>query len=54
MVWDEYMLQVVHAHNNHISRATGLAPNKVRIGRYPRLSITLLSSKQQIGGVQSK
>ena len=46
--WDEYLLQVVYAHNNHISRATGLAPNEVHIGRYPRLPMTLLSSQKQI------
>ena len=51
--WDEYLLQVVYAHNNHISKATGLAPNEVHIGRYPRLPMTLLSSQKQIRGVQS-
>ena len=35
--WDEYLLQVVYAHNNHISKATGLAPNEVHIGRYPEV-----------------
>ena len=50
---DEYLLQLVYAHNNHISRVTGLAPNEVHVGRYPRIPITLLSSQKQIRGVQS-
>ena len=39
--WDRYMLQVVYAHSSRISRATGLAPNKVHIGKYPRLPLAL-------------
>ena len=44
---------IVYAHNSHISKATGLAPNEVHIGRYPRLPMTSLSSHKQIKGVQS-
>ena len=50
--WDEYLLQAVYANNNHISYATGLAPNEVHIGRYPRSPMTLLSSQKQKRGVQ--
>ena len=46
-------MRVVYAHNDHISKATGLAPNEVHIDRYHRLPMTSLSSQKQIGGVQS-
>ena len=40
--WNELLLHVIAAHNNSIGRGTGLAPNKVHIERYPRLSMTVL------------
>lgn len=52
--WDEYLLPCVYAHNNHVSRATGLAPMELHIGRYPRLPMTILGSKNEIKGWQSK
>ena len=30
--WDELLLHAIAAHNNSVSRGTGLAPNEVRIG----------------------
>ena len=50
---DEHPLQVVYVHDNHISKATGLAPNDVHIDWYPRLPMTLLSSQKQIRRIQS-
>ena len=50
--WNEYLVHVVYAHNNHICRAMGLAPNEVHIGRYPRLPATLRSSEKKIRGAQ--
>ena len=39
--WDELLLHDIAAHNNSVSRGTGLAPNEVHIGRYPRLPMTI-------------
>lgn len=38
--WDELLLQAGAAHNNNVSRGTGLAPNEAQIGRYPRFPLT--------------
>ena len=35
-------MHAIAAHNNNVSRGTGLAPNKVHIGRYPRLPMTII------------
>ena len=35
----------VAAHNNSVSRGTGLAPSEVHIGRYPRLPMTILEGR---------
>lgn len=43
--WDELLLHAVAAHNNNVSRGTGLAPNEVHIGRYPRLPMTILEGR---------
>ena len=43
--WDELLLHAIAAHNNSVSRGTGLAPNEVHIGRYPRLPITILEGR---------
>ena len=43
--WDELLLHAIAAHNNRVSRGTGLAPNKVHIGRYPRLPLTILEGR---------
>ena len=39
--WDEMPLHAIAAHNNIVSRGTGLAGNEIHIGRYPRLSMTI-------------
>ena len=39
--WDEMVLHAVPAHNNNVSRGTGLAPDEIHIGRYPRLPMTI-------------
>ena len=36
-------MHAVAAHN--VSRGTGLAPNEVHIGRYPRLPMTILEGR---------
>lgn len=43
--WDEMLLHAVAAHNNNVSRGTGLTPNLVHIGRYPRLPMTILEGR---------
>ncbi|CAB1105230.1 unnamed protein product [Ectocarpus sp. CCAP 1310/34] len=43
--WDEMLPHAVAAHNNNVSRGTGLAPNVVHIGRYPRLPMTILEGR---------
>ena len=37
--WDGMLLHAISAHNNNVSRGTGLAPHETHIGRYPRLTI---------------
>ena len=44
-IWDEMLMHAVAAHNNNVSRGTGLAPNEVHIGRYPRLPMTILKGR---------
>ena len=43
--WDELLLHAIAAHNNSVSPGTGLAPNEVHIGRYPRLPTTILEGR---------
>ncbi|CAB1103461.1 unnamed protein product [Ectocarpus sp. CCAP 1310/34] len=43
--WDEMLPHAAAAHNNNVSRRTGLAPNVVHIGRYPRLPMTILEGR---------
>ena len=43
--WDELLLHAIAAHNNSVSRGTGLAPNEVYIGRYPRLPVVILEGR---------
>ena len=43
--WDELLLHAIAAHNNSVSRGTGLAPNEVHIGRYPKLPMTILEGR---------
>lgn len=50
--WDDHLLACVYAHNNHISRATGLAPMELHIGRYPRLPMTILGPPHSVWGLQ--
>ena len=47
--WDELLLHAIATHNNTVSRGTGLAPNEVHIGRYPRLPITVLEGRSARG-----
>ena len=42
--WDDMLVRAIAAHNNNVKRGTGLAPNEVHIGRYPRLPMTILES----------
>lgn len=51
--WDKMLLHVIAAHNN-VSRGTGLAPNDVHIGRYPRLSTTILQGSGVKGHQSAK
>ena len=39
--WDLQLPHVEFAYNNSVSAATGLAPNEVYMGRFPRLSLTV-------------
>ena len=41
--WDDILMHAVAAHN--VSRGTGLAPNEVHTGRYPRLPMTILEGR---------
>lgn len=43
--WDAMLSHAVSAHNNNVSRGTGLAPNEVHIGRYSRLPMTILEGR---------
>ena len=43
--WDEMLMHAVDAHKNNVSRGTGLAPNEVHIGRYPRLPMAMLEGR---------
>lgn len=43
--WDFMLLHAVAAPNNNVSQGTGLARNKVHIGRYPRLPMTILEGR---------
>ena len=39
--WDVHLPHVEYAYNNSVSAATGLAPNKVHVGRIPRFPLTV-------------
>ena len=52
--WDEVLLHAIAAHNNNVSRGTGLAPNEVHIGRYPRLPMTILEGSGVKGHQSAK
>ncbi|CAB1110683.1 unnamed protein product [Ectocarpus sp. CCAP 1310/34] len=43
--WDEYLSTAIAAHNNNMSRGTGLSPNEIHIGRYTRLPMTILEGR---------
>ena len=43
--WDDMFMHAVAAHNNNVSRGTGLAPNEVHTGRYPGLPMTILEGR---------
>ena len=47
--WDAHLPHVEYAYNTSVSAATGLAPNKVHIGRLPRLPLTVFD--RSYGGV---
>ena len=42
-------MHAVAAHNNNVSRGTGLAPNEVHIGRYPRMPMMILEGRSVRG-----
>ena len=42
---DEMLIYAVAAHNINVSRGTGIAPNEVHIGIYPRLPMTVLEGR---------
>ena len=44
--WDVMLGHVIAAHNNNISRGTGLASNQVQLGRYLRLPKTILEGRE--------
>ncbi|CAM9841755.1 unnamed protein product [Pylaiella littoralis] len=50
--WDIVLPHIEFAYNNSVSQATGLSPNEVRIGRLPRLPLSLFSPPNP-GGHQS-
>ena len=52
--WDEMLLHAIAAHNSNVSRGTGLAPNEVHIGWYPRLPMTILESSSVKGHQSAK
>ena len=43
--YEELLLYAIIAHNNSVSRGTGLAANEAHIVRYPRLPITILEGR---------
>ena len=47
--WDELLLHALAAHNNSVSRGTGLAPNEAHIVRHPRLPMTILEGREARG-----
>ena len=47
--WDEHLPHVQAAYNNAVSSATGLAPNEVHLGRFPRLPLTIIEQKGACG-----
>ena len=47
--WDLHLPHVVLAYNNSVSAVTGLAPNKVHMGRLPRLTLTVFERTGFVG-----
>ena len=43
--WDGMLMHALAAHNTNVSRGPGLAPNEVKFGIYPRLTITILEGR---------
>ena len=43
--WDEMLLYGWAAHNNIVSRGTGVAPNEIHISRYTPLPMTILEGR---------
>ena len=43
--WDKLLPHAIAAHNNSVRRGTGLAPNEVHIGHYPRLPMAILEGR---------
>ena len=39
--WDLHLSHVMLSYNNSVNAATGLCPNELHLGRYPRLPITV-------------
>ena len=40
--WNRMLLHIIAAHNNKVSKGTGMALNEIYIGRYPRQPMTTL------------
>ena len=47
--WDLCLPHVEFAYNNSVSAATGLAPNEIRMGRLPRLPLTVTDCTGVVG-----
>ena len=47
--WDDMLMHTVEAHNNNVSRGTGLSSSEVHIGKYPRLPMTTLEGRSVRG-----
>ena len=47
--WDLHLSHVEFAYNNSVSAATGLAPNDFRMGRLPRLPLTVFDRAGVVG-----
>ena len=52
--WDDMLFHAISAHNNNVSRGTGLAPNEIHTGRYPRLPMTILEGSGAKGHQSEK
>ena len=47
--WDLHLPYVEFVYNNSVSAATGLAPNEIHMGRFPRLPLTVFDRTGVVG-----